>query len=210
MNGGMLQMMVLGVVGIGVVAGSLRRYGVAAHVITGWKAAPEPDTEGYFVRIAGRPEGFLNFLRSLVGLGETAELMVSGRDVVYRRGAYYSHIPHTSISSITHGRVRPWLTAIVVAMVVAAGLFALMTVKARGDGGGGLTNLVLPVLLGAAAGVIYFMLNKTLIVGVVESGGQLHALGFKASMIEGQRIDEAKIAEVVEILSQLVLNRRFR
>jgi hypothetical protein len=200
-------------VGGAVVAfGALRVFGrgmsVPALVLRSWSAATTPiDQEGHYVQIIGRRQGLWAWFLTIIGIEMTYEFRVNSRNVTVRSGAMHSIIPLTSISSFRRGYLRPWLSAIAIGCGVAFFTFVGMSLKSRGDS----TSAILAApVLGTLLGVIWYALNKRIVVGVVEYGGVIHQLAFKRSIIESKKIDERDAAEVVEIVQHLVDTRRFK
>ena len=68
-----------------------------------------------------------------------------------------------------------------------------------------LTVALTPVFFsGLIIGPLYYFLNKSLTVGVVEASGWVGAFSFKRSIIEGQNITEEEAYEVIEIIRSLI------
>jgi hypothetical protein len=61
--------------------------------------------------------------------------------------------------------------------------------------------LLLPFFgLGLLIGPLYYFLNKTLTVGIVENSGWVGGFSFKRSVIEGQNISEEHANKVIGII----------
>jgi len=72
---------------------------------------------------------------------------------------------------------------------------------------GGLTFFLLGIP-GIVIALLYFFLNKRLLVGFTDMGGRVREMAFKRSVIEGKVIDENAASEVCAILQALVDARR--
>lgn len=94
-------------------------------------------------------------------------------------------IPMSKVSSSFCGYTKPWKKALVIGAVCGLLTFWML-------------------FLGALVGVVYYFLNKTLTIGLVEVSGLVSSFDFKRSVIEGQHIDEAQAREVCEIIEFLM------
>lgn len=61
--------------------------------------------------------------------------------------------------------------------------------------------------VGLIVGPLYYLLNKTLTIGLIENSGWVGGLSFKRSVIEGQNISEAQAHQVIDIVHTLVEQR---
>ena len=94
-------------------------------------------------------------------------------------------IPMAKISSSYYGYTKPWKKAFIIGVVCGVLTFWMMG-------------------LGALVGVLYYFLNKTLTIGLVEVSGVVSSIDFKRSVIEGQSIDEDQAREVCDIIELLI------
>jgi len=158
-----------------------------AHVIKTWYARNTPNAEGNDVHLVGREAGLLAWLLSVVGLDPTTEVMISDRLIVFTSASLSGRttrvMPLQALTSAFYGYEKPWKEALV------------------------LTALLAPVLIGFLVGRIYYFLNKTLTIGVVESSGWSGGFAFKRSVIEGRNIDENNAYLVIDIVRSLVEKR---
>jgi hypothetical protein len=65
--------------------------------------------------------------------------------------------------------------------------------------------VLLPLFgLGLIVGPLYYFLNKTLTVGIIENSGWVGGFAFKRSVIEGQNITEDQAYKVIDIIRTLI------
>jgi hypothetical protein len=163
---------------------------MAAYVIKSWKATQVPhDEAGAYVRIVGRAGGFFSWLLAQLGIDPTVSITVLQDKVLFEQGSLSGSvkrvIPMSKMSSTFYGYTKPWKQALVVGIV-----FGLLTFWM--------------LFLGALAGLVYYYLNKTLTLGIVEVSGVVSSIEFKRSVIEGQRIDEPEARGVCDIVESLL------
>jgi hypothetical protein len=90
-------------------------------------------------------------------------------------------IPMKSLTSAFYGYEKPWKKAFVIGVALA------------------------PFCgIGLLVGPLYYFLNKTLAIGVVEASSWTGSFAFKRSIIEGQNIDEKQAYKVIEIVRHLI------
>ena len=153
-----------------------------ALVIKEWWASSTPNAEGTYISITGREAGLVSYLLSLVGVDPTTHLQVTARNIVYEQGSLGGFskkvIPLRSLSSGYFGYTKPWREALSITI--------------------GTLGLGLPLAL------LYYFLNKRLLIGVVESGGLTSGMVFKRSVIEGKAITEEEGKQVIALIEWLV------
>jgi len=163
---------------------------MAEYVIKSWKASRTPmDEAGTHVKIVGRAGGLLSWALAQMGIDPTVSITVLGNKVLFEQGSLSGSIkrviPMSRMSSTFYGYTKPWRQAVAIGLVCG-----LLTFWMLG--------------LGAIVGLVYYYLNKTLTLGIVEVGGIVSSMDFKRSVIEGQRIDEAEAHMVCDIIEALL------
>jgi hypothetical protein len=157
---------------------------MSALVIRQWKADANA-ADGEFVFIEGRAAGLLSWLLARFGIDNTTRLRVSRDTVYFEQGSLAGFtqrvLPLSRMSSAYFGYEKPWKEALVIGIVF------------------------LPMLgLGLLLGPLYYALNKSTTIGVVESSGIVNGIAFKRSIIEGQEISETDGRRVIGIIRDLL------
>jgi hypothetical protein len=168
---------------------------MADYVINSWKAQDAPiEGSDEYVRIKGRAGGLLSWLLTLVKISPSISLVVSADKITFEEGSLAGslvfHTPLENTSSTFYGYTKPWKAAVAIGIVLGAVTWFLLFIP------------------GIIAGLLYYYLKMTLTVGYSEMGGQVHAISFQRSVIEGQKIDEAQAARVCRIIQNLIDARR--
>jgi len=163
---------------------------MAEYVIKSWSARRDPDPgSGAYVRIVGRAGGLFSWILAQLGIDPTVSLVVMENKVLFEQGSLEGSvkrvIPMSNVCSSYYGYTKPLKKAVVIGVVCGLLTFWML-------------------FLGALVGVVYYFLNKTLTVGLVEVSGVVNSIDFKRSVIEGQHIDEAQGREVCEIMEFLI------
>ena len=156
-----------------------------ALVIKKWHAGEEANEDGNFVHIIGRQGGLISWLLSLFKSDPTTEVEIKENLIKYTSSSLAGRqkriIPFNSVTSTYYSYDKPWKSA----------LF--------------LTVLLAPVFgLGLIVGPLYYILNKSLTVAMIEGSGWVGAFSFKRSVIEGQNISEEDADKVIEIIRMLI------
>lgn len=164
-----------------------------AYVIKSWRASDTSDANGNHVHIVGRTGGLISWLLNLVGISPTVELVATADLVSFKEGSWGGlvryHTPLQNVCATFYGYTKPWLSALLLGLFLAAATFFLLGIP------------------GLIVGIIYYYLNKTLTVGFSDMGGRVSHINFKRSVIEGQKIDEGAAMEVCRIIQRLVEER---
>lgn len=154
-------------------------------VIKQWYADTSKNADGNFVHIVGREAGLLSWLLSLFKIDPTNEVEVKDNLLKFTTSSLAGQekrlIPMNSITSAYYGYKKPWKMALFLGVILMP-LFGL----------------------GLLVGPLYYILNKSLTVGVVEASGWIGAFSFKRSIIEGQNISEEDAYRVIEIIRTLI------
>ncbi len=157
-----------------------------ALVIKSWYADAKPNSEGSYVSIAGRQQGLLSWLLSVLGIDPVTRVRIDGQSVYFEKGSLAGFeqrvIPLSSLCSAYYGYTKPWQVALV------------------------LGAMLLPIMgLGLIVGPLYYFLNKKLSMGMVEVSGLVSGIEFKRSVIEGQNIDEKEGMRVIGVIHGLIM-----
>lgn len=157
--------------------------GTAALAVKEFTINPEGDSNGLYVRIVGRKSGLLDWFLSLIKIDSTTVFEVYSDHIRFTQanlsGRMTSVIPLSAISSTSCGYFKPFLYLVIGIPLI-------------------------PILIGFIF-IIYYFLQKSLMVTADSHGGATAAIAFKRSVIEGIRVEAEQAEEVVDIINQLVL-----
>lgn len=169
------------------------------YVIKEWKVSNQPLAGQPYVHIKGRSPGLISWLLALVGIEPTVSFQVTQDSIIYQQGSLSGSIqrtiPLSQISSTIHGYNKP---IALIALAIVFGLQGIVAAAATRAPGMALVGLVV-----AAVFFVFYFLNKSITVGVIEVAGVANVIRFKRSVIEGQNIDENAAANVVGIVDYL-------
>lgn len=173
-----------------------RRSSSQTYVIKEWFASETPNQEEIYVRITGRKGGLMSFFMSLVGIDPTVSLVVDSENVRFKRGSWTGYsawvTPLDKLCSGQYGYSKPFWSVVLWIVIGVALLLPSF-------------GLSLILILGA---IVYYFLNKTLVLGLTFIGGANvysgDALAFKRSVIEGKNIDEFATERIVAIIEMIV------
>ncbi|RQO61114.1 hypothetical protein DBR47_07690 [Paucibacter sp. KBW04] len=156
-----------------------------ALVIKKWYASEVPNEEGNYVHLVGREAGLFAWLLSVIGLDPTTEIQIKDKLIIFSAASLSGRstrvIPMQSITSAYYGYEKPWKEALLIAVLLSPVFF-----------------------IGLLLGPLYYFLNKTLAIGVVEASSWSGGFAFKRSVIEGQNIDEKQAYRVIEVVRKLI------
>ena len=166
--------------------------------------------EAPVIEIEGRKPGVIAFLLTLIGIDATTSLIVTPRDIRFRKGSLYGEItsmmPLTCVASAHAGFAKP------IQYLIAAGAVFLASIggaigghRDLGGHGGGAAFALLGLIVAVVFVVAYF-LSRKMAVYVESSGGATFGLIFKRSIIEGVEVDINKVKALVDIIRELVIN----
>ncbi len=154
-------------------------------VIKKWYAGNDANEDGNFVHLVGREAGLISWLLSLFKIDPTNEIEIKDNLLKFTSSSFAGQekriIPMKSITSAYYGYEKPWKMALLLGVVFMPVFF-----------------------IGLIIGPLYYILNKSLTVGVVEASGWVGSFSFKRSIIEGQNINEEEAYEVIEIIRKLI------
>jgi hypothetical protein len=155
-----------------------------ALVIKKWYASNTANEKGNHVHLVGRQAGLFAWILSALKLDPTTEIEIKNDLLVFTSSSLSGHttrvIPMRSLTSAFYGYEKPWREALLITILLA------------------------PVLIGLVIGPLYYFLNKTLAIGVIEASGWTGGFAFKRSVIEGQNIDEKQAQKVIEIVRDII------
>jgi len=159
-----------------------------ALVIKQWSATQTKDENDNYVHIIGREGGILSWLLSLIKIDPTTAIEIKDNVVIFSQGSLEGTqkrvIPIASVCSAYYGYKKPWKEALVIGLIL------------------------LPLFgIGLIAGPLYYFLNKTLTVGIVENSGWIGGFSFKRSVVEGKNITEVETDRVIEIIRWVIESR---
>lgn len=155
-----------------------------ALVIKKWHASNTPNEKGNYVHLVGREAGLFAWFLSVLGLDPTTEVEIKKDLIIFSAASLSGRttrvIPMKSLTSAFYGYEKPWKEALLIGLLLA------------------------PVFIGFVVGPLYYFLNKTLAIGVIEASSWTGGFAFKRSVIEGQNIDEKQAYKVIEIVRSLI------
>jgi hypothetical protein len=166
---------------------------------------------GYFVVIAGRPEGLLDLVLSVIGLGVDIRFEVSKTAVQRQMERVNRHVidsvPLQNVASTNFGFTKK-LSYLVLAMLLQfaglAGFFLTILSGIRPENAGG------PIAAsfgGIFVGVIFlvaYFLSKRLLIQVETSGVRFIGVRFKPSIVGHLTVDLAAASKAVHIIDSLI------
>lgn len=168
-----------------------------ALVVKSWKVTSHPAPGEPNVAIVARDSGLMSFVLSMVGIDATATLQISSRHVFYEEGSLAGFtrrfVPLEHVASTFYGRIKPWKKT---------GFFIALSIGLGGMVSGAFGMLVL--LVGIALSLLYYFLNRTLTIGVIDVSGTMTELSFGRSLLEGQEVDEKAAENVMRIVEHLI------
>lgn len=195
---------------------------MAALVLKKWKVKNTPvDQAGNYVDISGRQSGLIAWVLALVGIDPTTTLKISKTRIEFQTtalsGTISRMIPLQGVCSTYYGYRKPWKQAIGVFIVcsflfnfLAVYFFAISFVHKKRDfyntdfsfsvGIVGLLGLVAAIIIA----LLYYFLNRTLMIGFVEKSGLINAIKFKRSVIENIDVDELHARSVCELTQSII------
>ena len=171
-----------------------------ALVVKRWYADTKPNDNGHYVEIAAREPGFFAWLLSLFKIDPSFFLNVGYDQVTFEKSNFtgYKKIVVTTenISSSFYGYHKPWIKAVTIFLI----FLGIGSAFAQSSPGAAFAIFVTGLLIA----VVYYFLNKELIIGFSETNGDDYSLVLKRSVIEGQEINEKQMELATEILLTLI------
>jgi len=172
-----------------------------ALVVKKFFVSNEPREDGVYVEILARQSGFFSWIFALFGFDPNYSLNILFDKVIYQSTSISGFnkviLPIDSVSSIYFGSLRPIGKAIFWFLFFISGAYIAAEM-------GETKWVVISVLVGLIVSVLIYVLNKELTIGVTEVTKEHYPLVLKRSVIEGQEISEAKLAEISQIFVALL------
>lgn len=159
------------------------------YVVRSW-AASETTTGGPHIIIEGRAAGLVSWLLSMLKIDPGISLIVTADKIIHMRGDPAGRgtqiTPLENVCSTHYGVTKPWLEALLLALVAGAVTWFLL----------GIPGIVL--------GVLYYIFKTTMTLGFTAISGERFTFHFKRAMLGGVAIDAEKAATTCNILQQLI------
>lgn len=169
-------------------AGSLGRSALVVKEFTVNQEGP------HYVHVVARRGGIINWLLTLCGINTTTTLDIYEDRVLFEHGSLSgklkSCMPLSAMSVASGGFFKPviylfWAFVFFIAAFFTYGITLLLTIGF----------------------VVWYHLDKSLLVQVVSSSSWDATICFKRSVIEGVDVDYDKAIQVVDILNKLVMRQ---
>ena len=181
-------------------------------VIKEWKANTKPvDNSGNFVKIVGRNKGLTAWFLSLLKIDPIITITVNITCLTFTTtslsGLETRYINLNSISSTFYSYYKPWKQAIGIWLVIMLIVNAI-SVEIFKEA---LSTIMFYTLFAATLiSILYYVFNKTLTLGFVESSGIINSIRFKRSFIENMEINQEEAKKVCYIIQKLIEFRNKR
>jgi hypothetical protein len=182
---------------------------MALYVIKSWRINPAPlSLDDAHVEIHGRKSGLVGWFLSLLGIDPTVTFTITGRKIFFAEGSLAGRFTYNTLlvktSSTFYGFAKPWKEAFSVFVSVGFILAVLMSALAESNHSSPVGGIAFAVLLTAVVSILYYYLNKRIILGYSDVGGTFHSISFKRSIIEGQKIGEKDAEKVISLIQTLI------
>jgi hypothetical protein len=178
------------------------------YVVEAWHASPEANSDGYYIAIQGRFDGFLFWILSLLGISPKIIVEVSADRLSITEGSWSGVrtqlTPLKNVSSTGYGCFRPFPQAIILASVLTVVLSYLLGAIIRYDYH--VWGNVVGFLLGLGAGVYYYLVNRQIAVTFTQISGHVSVVTFKQAFLGGKRVSEVEVKYVCELVKTLIEN----
>ncbi len=216
---GVSELMTIFIVG-GVLSVLLGRIALGAGgptlVLKRFVVSQTPDSQ-VVVEIVGRAAGLLGWLLGVLRLGAETSLLVTDRQVVFRRGSLGGEIHHViALSSVasTHcgfaKSVWAFFLGIIFGLLSLSSLFLTLVRYSAAYSpdstllAAGLFGVLVNALIGAALLALYFFRRK-LTIAVESNGGICPTLSFKRSIVENVVVDLPQVIGAIRAINHRVL-----
>lgn len=160
-----------------------------------------------YVHIVARASGLISWLLTLMGIDITTVFDVYADRIEFQQGSLSGRIqtvlPMRSISIASTGYTKPILLFVIAFLFFVIGIVAAIPCLANGFASAG---FILPWII-AFVCIIFYFLNKSLLISVVSNSSWPASICFKRSIIEGVKIEEEKAQEVINIINQLLMQQ---
>lgn len=172
-----------------------------ALVIKSWSVKSNPASGEPHVKVVARESGFWSFVFSLLGIDATTTFQVTGTRIEFEQGSLSGFIRRLTtfehVCSTFYGRFKPWKTAL--------GIFGFCLFLGSAMQSG--WALFAFFVLGAVISGLYYVLNRQLTFGFTDAAGEVAAITFKRSVIEGQEINEEQLHKIIGVIENLIKYR---
>lgn len=172
-----------------------------ALVIKSWSVKSNPASGEPYVKVVARESGFWSFVFSLLGIDATTTFQVTGTRIEFEQGSLSGFIRRLTtfehVCSTFYGRFKPWKTAL--------GIFGFCLFLGSAMQSG--WALFAFFVLGAVISGLYYVLNRQLTFGFTDAAGEVAAITFKRSVIEGQEINEEQLHKIIGVIENLIKHR---
>jgi len=172
-----------------------------ALVIKKWFADVSPREDGSYVDILARESGLIAWFLALIRIDPTYSLKIQYDKIFYESRSLFGYkkiaLPVASVSSVFFGYSRPWKLALFWFLLFAAVAYLLTQFDQT------IWSFVL-FLVGILVGVLVFIFNRELTLGVKEQDGEIYDLQCTRSFIENQEINEESLERITLIFIAIV------
>jgi hypothetical protein len=159
----------------------------------------EASPSGMLVEIAGRASGFIGWLLTVFGLEAETTFALKADEIRFQGGSLAGQVQHvvplTSVASTHCGFHRP-IGALIFAMMFGLSALAALAGDALGTG-------ILLLLLGGAC-VVFYSLQKKLVIGLETAGGLRLGLTFKRSVIENVSAGMPQALAAIDVINRRI------
>ena len=144
-----------------------------------------------YVRIVGRKSGLVDWFLTLIGVNTTTMLEVYSDRIEYSYGSLSGSvlevIPLSKVSNLLCGRFKPVILFVFAAISFFAAFFTF-----------GL-SLILAILF-----IIFYFLQKTVLISIIPNSASPVAIAFKRSLIENKNISDEEAQQIIKLIADLV------
>jgi len=160
-----------------------------------------------YVHIVARASGLISWILTVMGIDITTVFDVYSDRIEFQQGSLSGQIqtvlPMRSISIASTGYTKPILLFVLAFLFFIIGIVATIACLANGVApiGG-----IVPWLI-ALVCIIFYFLNKSLLISVVSNSSWPASICFKRSIIEGVKIEQEQAQEAINIINQLLMQQ---
>jgi len=189
-----------------------------AYVISKWEVSETGSlTDNNYISIKGRESGFFSWLLAIVGIEPSVTISVGDSSLIFEKGSLEGFekkvIPIDSVSSAYYGFTKPWKESVAIGIIFFAfvAVPVVIGIAAYDNSRQQQQNLVLILFLLISSPIgtlLFYIFNKKIKLGFVESGGIVSGIEFQPSLIEGKKLSEREANKVVNVIQQLIDNAK--
>lgn len=170
----------------------------------------DPQDDGSYIEIVGRPSGIVSWLFSLLKIEPNFSLKVFFEKIEFKSVSifgYRTHVlPADSISHTFFGFEKPFFKALYWFSIFFIPS-VLIIEHGRSASSGFIFLGIFGILIGLTVAALIFILNKTMVIGVNMDGGSRFSLTMKRSVIENIDINENQLEKATEIILEIIKKR---